>query len=604
MAIADLLVEVGIEGSVTTLSAPGKSIGVFNINVGSTANWPAAGKTVYFAMRTINPSTVTTANPSGQVAGSYSSWKGIVGTNAITSMQLQSGSTDQVYAAGSNTQVFIPVSAARENALVAWGQVHADNLGNLKTAAVQSALGLTSLNGYTPLGATFASVVYNGNRSYTGVINGADYTNVLSPGMRLQTTRTVPAPTQSTSLNGTTQYWSKTAPAGMTFTDNFTCSAWIKLTSYQAGTMISRYNGTSGWALAVTGDGRVSLTGVNAGSTRGAATYQSVPLNKWVHVAATLTMSTSVANVYIDGVLVPSVVTGAATSLVQAGNLEVGSQNAGTQLFSGKLAQVALFSAVLSQATIQLYISQGLLGTETSNVSVFSFSGTANDLNSTNANNLTANGAVTATSADSPFGTQASGLISSTLDYAIVQSVTFSTNTTVLFQVPEACSVPTIGGVAAVVYSSNKIPYGFPSQRTKWQILSVLYADTTTTYAAAATYYNHGFRQLIVPTGEWILTDQIVVGNTGSVAAPMAIRTAVGTSTTNIIPDLTTRESTSVSVTNLDIFSSRSTPLSLGSATTYLGYVQFETGGGTGNSRYYGVAIAGQNTLTAENAYL
>ncbi len=153
--IADLLTEVGIEGSVTTLSAPGKAVGVFNINVGSTTNWPASGKTVFFGMRTINPSAITTANPSGQVAGTYSSWKGIVGTNAITSMQLQTGSTDQVYAAGSNTQVFIQVSPARENALVSWGSAQ-HNLDGTHSAI--TATSLTTTGGITDAGNSLSSI--------------------------------------------------------------------------------------------------------------------------------------------------------------------------------------------------------------------------------------------------------------------------------------------------------------------------------------------------------------------------------------------------------------------------------------------------------------
>ena len=509
MAINDILTEVGIEGSVTTLSAPGKSIGVYNINVGSTANWPSSGKTVYFAMRTINPSAITASSPSGQIAGTYSSWKGIVGTNAITSMVLQSGSTDQTYAAGSNTQVFIPVSAARENALVTWGQVHADNLGNLKTSAVQSALGLTNLNGYTPLGATFASVVYNGNRSYTGTITGTDYTNVLSPGMRLQITRSTAAPTQSTSLNGTTQYWSKTAPNGMTFVDNFTCSGWVKLTSYPTidGSVISRYNGTSGWVFHIVANtGQVRIGGLNSPNSKIVTTYQSIPLNKWVHIAGTLNMAGSLGNLYIDGVLAPSTISGTATSLLQVGNLEIGTYNA-TAFFPGQIAQAAVFSSVLSATTIQNYYSQGLLGTEPTLISAYSFNGTPNDLNSTNANNLTSNAAAGYTTS-SPFSTQASGIPNGLNDFGIVQTATFSTNTTVVFQVAEGCTVPTIGGVASVVYSSNKVPYGFPSQRGKWTIQTIKIAVETVPISAVNAWIASSHK-LTIPIGEWIRTNQV-----------------------------------------------------------------------------------------------
>ena len=546
MAINDILTEVGIEGSVTTLSAPGKSIGVYNINVGSTANWPSSGKTVYFAMRTINPSAITASSPSGQIAGTYSSWKGIVGTNAITSMVLQSGSTDQTYAAGSNTQVFIPVSAARENALVTWGQVHADNLGNLKTSAVQSALGLTNLNGYTPLGATFASVVYNGNRSYTGTITGTDYTNVLSPGMRLQITRSTAAPTQSTSLNGTTQYWSKTAPNGMTFVDNFTCSGWVKLTSYPTidGSVISRYNGTSGWVFHIVANtGQVRIGGLNSPNSKIVTTYQSIPLNKWVHIAGTLNMAGSLGNLYIDGVLAPSTISGTATSLLQVGNLEIGTYNA-TAFFPGQIAQAAVFSSVLSATTIQNYYSQGLLGTEPTLISAYSFNGTPNDLNSTNANNLTSNAAAGYTTS-SPFSTQASGIPNGLNDYAEIVSATFSTNTIVVFRATDVNTIPTIGGIASVVYSSNLSPYGYPTPNT---VLGR--ALTLTQNILAASYTTYG--TVTASTGgndiEIVWTAQVANGNSGA-DRTFNVQVLMDGATTGIYPAVLTYDAPFISGT-------------------------------------------------------
>src|SRR5690348_15815627 len=53
------------------------------------------------------------------------------------------------------------------------------------------------------------TVTANGNRSYSLVFNSTDLTSYLSTGMRFRTTRTVAAPTQCTSLNGSTQYYSK-----------------------------------------------------------------------------------------------------------------------------------------------------------------------------------------------------------------------------------------------------------------------------------------------------------------------------------------------------------------------------------------------------------
>jgi hypothetical protein len=152
-------------------------------------------------------------------------------------------------------------------------------------------------------------------------------------------------------------------------------------------------------------------------------------------------------------------------------------------------------------------MSQGLtsaLITANSIISAYSFSGgIITDLNTTNANNLTANGSAVATNADSPFGTQADGTISSTLDYAIIQKASFSTNTTVTVQVPEGCTIPTSGGVASVVYSSNKAPYGMPVQRGKWVIESLTKADETIAIGALNTWYPSTGGKLNVPLGEW-----------------------------------------------------------------------------------------------------
>src|SRR5436305_765158 len=162
--------------------------------------------------------------------------------------------------------------------------------GNIadKRAQVILATGSSNPAGGWTATSTPTTITALGNRSYTVLFPSVDLTSTLFPGYRFKGTRTVTAPTQSTSLNGTTQYYSKSSPAGMTFTDDFTVSAWIKLSSYASSTIISRYNGTSGWLLFLGADGRIYLQGNNAGASnfRRVSSYQSLPLNKWVHVAA------------------------------------------------------------------------------------------------------------------------------------------------------------------------------------------------------------------------------------------------------------------------------------------------------------------------------
>jgi len=336
--------------------------------------------------------------------------------------------------------------------------------------------------------------------------------------MRLRTTRTVSAPTQCTSLNGTTQYYSKTSPAAMTFTDDFVVSAYVKLPSYTPGILASRYNGTSGWALSVNANGVVRLAGFNAGAANVSyvESYQAVPLNRWVHITAQLDMSaftatTTTSYVMLDLVDVPAFVARSGTNptaLVQAGNLEIGATNGGTLPFGGKIAQVAIYNAKVTQANIRLTTSQGLVGNETSLISAYSFNNAITDLNTTNANNLTAQGSAVATNTDSPFGLDSYQTATGTLDYALVQAVTFSTNTTVTVQVPWGCTIPTSGGITTSAYSSVKAPYGFPASADRWAIETKIVAAVQLSAGGTTinTVYNFAGVNLAVPVGRWLLS--------------------------------------------------------------------------------------------------
>jgi len=302
----------------------------------------------------------------------------------------------------------------------------------------------------------------------------------------------------------------------MTFTDDFVVSAWIKLAAYpaagSAATIASRHNGTNGWYFWVNEFGQVVLGGTNAsaGNWSRVSSYQGVPLNKWVHVTAQLDMSSftntsTTSYVMIDGVDVPAFVGRSGTNptaLIQAGNLEIGSQNSGTLPFNGKIAQVAIYSAKVTQANVLATISQGLVGTETSLISAYSLSNSVNDLTA-NANNLTAQGSATTTNADSPFGAQAGGTVSATLDYGIVQAIDSSTIT---IQVPEGGTVPTSGGVSAVSYSNVKNPYGMPTERGKWSITSQTRVSGSGGAISANIWYGDArtaYARLRVPIGAW-----------------------------------------------------------------------------------------------------
>jgi len=425
---------------------------------------------------------------------------GVIDTSGsqVTSVVWTAG-TNQTHALGATV---VDYATATHISMMTKGITQSLNQdGSLISQAVLDALnlGAGASDGWTPFGYSLTSITALGNRSYTAVVSGTDTTGVTSVGQRLKLPRTVTAPTGSITLNGTTQYANKTSPAGMTFTDDFTVSAWVKMTSYAAAGIASRFNGTSGWSLQTNSSGQLSLIGYNAsgGNSSLVTAYQSLPLNKWVHVAAQLDMSTFTATtttsyVMIDGVNVPASVSRTGTNptaLVQAGNLEVGSVNAGG-FFPGQIAQVAIYSAKVTQATILASMNQTLTGSETSLVSAYKLDQASglNDL-SANANNLTAQGSPSYSTTQTPFTNSVTGtsVTAGTTNYGIIMAQTFSTNTTYTIQIPEGETLPTTGGIGTVSYSTQKTPYGFPVYNEKLVAEVLLVANSTVTSTGAAT---------------------------------------------------------------------------------------------------------------------
>lgn len=406
-------------------------------------------------------------------------------------------------------------------------------------------LATTSTAAWKPLGYTPDTIVDNGNRSYTMVFNSVDLTSFISPGMRLKGTPTTAKPTQCASLNGTTQYFNKTTPAGMSFTDDFCAGAWVKPNTYVYGSIISRYNGTSGWDLDMIATGQVQLVGRNAGAGNYSLvqTYQALMLNRWQHVAAQLDMSAFTASsttsyIMIDGASVTVQVARAGTNptaLIQAGNLEVGSLNAGTSPFSGKLAQVFVSSAKITQANMQLLKNQGITSSDCSTyniISAYSLSGAsgATDINTTNANNLTAQGSATTTNTDSPFGLDGFNT-PGTSEFGIVMSCTFSTNTTMVVQAPEGCTWPTLptsSAISSMSYSTEKIPYGFPADNGRWAVIAAYTVQQTA--KANTTFAQWYGSQMDVPVGSWKLKLYAPIYMPAS-ATGAAARVALSTST-------------------------------------------------------------------------
>lgn len=378
------------------------------------------------------------------------------------------------------------------------------------------------------------SVAYNGQRSYTLTYPSSIY-SIKSPGQRNRIVRTVASPTQSTSLNGTNKYWAKTSPNKMTFTTAMTATGYAKPSAYQYSTISSctANPGVTGWRFYLDTNGTIVL---NAGA-RLVTAYQSAPLNKYSFFTASLNLATGVGEITVDGVVVPSVVSGSGTSFTQSGNLNIGATNGAIGFFPGTIAQAAIFSAVIPAATLLTYFSQGLTGTEPNLVSAYSFNGVATDLMVATPNDLTAMNSAGYV-ADAPWGAQADGTINSTVDYGITMSVAADGLTEVI-QVPEGCTIPTSGGISSMSYSGVDAPYGFPLDPNRHTVLTVNKVQSSQPNPTANVCYNLGMIMLLLPVGNWNVSIKGKVTSASASAATYASATLSTANNTESDPEWT-----------------------------------------------------------------
>ena len=375
--------------------------------------------------------------------------------------------------------------------------------GNIRDIRSQVTLdtGVTvGTDGWTTLDTILTTATgYNkGNREFE-LTSSEDLTSTLSPGMRLKIARGTTPPTQCLDLElASSQYATKTSPAGLSFTDDFTTEAWVKLESYgtRMGIVCRRNANTEGWSMQLSATGTVELIGLRiASNNRTVSSYQSIPLNRWVHVAATLDMSGNSGTIYIDGASVPTVMStnGTATALVQGTTaLAVGTEtSAGTNLFDGKLADVRVWSAIRTATEIRDNQNQQLVGNEANLVAYYKLDGDLNDSTS-NANNLTGSGGAVATNADNPM---------KATEYGIVTKVTASKLT--VFTGTDH-NIPNMT-LSAPHYSTQKSPFGFPTARNKWEIVVPLAVNFNTVSQSFVTMTY----TIFVPIGAWYLRSQI-----------------------------------------------------------------------------------------------
>jgi hypothetical protein len=158
--------------------------------------------------------------------------------------------------------------------------------------------------------------------------------------------------------------------------------------------------------------------------------------------------------------------------------------------------------------------------------------GSTTDLNTTNANNLTAqNGATTATSA--PYGNDG---VSSTLDYALVQAVS---TTVATVQVPEGCTIPTSGGVTSVAYSVQGNPYGWVSDKGRWAAYLLVCTDTNHSSLGAGGYWNVG--SVTLGVGSWDIVGSGSVQLEDNAASTGVVQVGLGTTASSFAGGMLSR---------------------------------------------------------------
>jgi hypothetical protein len=352
-------------------------------------------------------------------------------------------------------------------------------------------------DGWTTLDETFSVASgYNKGSKQFDLTTSADISDRLSAGMKLALTRGTTPPTQCTDLErDSSQYASRAAGSvsGVTFTDDFTVEAWVKLESYASGSqgIVSRYDGSTGFilrALDVTGQLRIGGY-TSAGGHREWDSRRALPLGRWVHIAATLDMSANTATMYIDGESVDCAnASGTAVALTQAGPLQVGAQNSGA-FFDGKIADARIWSTIRTATQIRDNMNQQLVGNEAGLVSYFKLNGDFND-STANANHLTGQAGAVATNADNPM--QAT-------EYAIIHKVS---GTTVTVFTGTDHNIPNMT-LTSPKYSVFKSPKGFNSAKTKWMFEAIWKGSFTDTGTASGVWSNPPGHRADLPLGEW-----------------------------------------------------------------------------------------------------
>jgi hypothetical protein len=434
-------------------------------------------------------------------------------------------------------------------------------------------------NSWIGLGAglTYAGTDESGVSRFTAL---TDLTGTLSEGMKLRLERATDIGYNATHLNSTNgQYASKAAPTNVDFTDDYSCEAWIRLDSYPADEqcIVSRTDGTNGWIFSVMADGLLRLVSIGAKDVR---SVHTVPKGKWVHVAATMDASGSLATMYIDGVAVEMYVTGGGSAHVPAGALTVGSYIDGvaSNFFNGSISDVRVWATIRNQAQILQFKNTRLVpGDQPALVAYYPLSTNFDDSTSNNNDLNVIGGSAVAANVPGPF---------SAIEYGFINKINWNGTSTTVYVYTGAAAAPN-EALEGISYSSLGAPYGFPLNPQHWRRVVCIRSQYNLVYGPTNTL-NQTKLKLGVPPGSWRIGYELGdIEQANTSAANVDQDVTMSSSPTNADfagedLDLKTRLAMyNGSIFNLVYSASRSKYVRLDANTPYYLFVLFRTGGGT-----------------------
>jgi hypothetical protein len=514
--VTDGLLPVSSETYASTLSA-GIAAGAATVPVFSSTAY-AEGDVVVL---TVDPGTANQATFRGTKQG-----------NDFINCKWTEGNVGASHSSGAT--IIDYDSSTHYNLVTKAVRAHANSDGTLKTTAVQAALNIATTSvDWQPLATTPTVVSSNGQREHVIRYTGVNYTDRINEGFKLRVPRTGTTPTTSMAfVSASSQYASKPSPTGFSFTTQYTIETWVYLDSFKNQGFVSKNitDGTDGFRF------YSDTTGVLAIENKGryATTYQSLPLNKWTHIAAAVDTTANTVVFYIDDVTAPGTSLSGTGALVQVGDLRLGSSSIpSTQGLNGKLAVTRIWSTIRTAAEIRDNANKEVPASTTGLVGQWKGNGSWND-SSANANHLIASGGAVNNFASHPY---------SAVEYAKIMKVAYTGGNTDVTIFTGPCVLPneTLG---ATSYSSVAEPYGFPASSNKWA-LTVYLRVASPVGNTSGTYYQPVGLSLLLPTGSWKLSYNFFAYFNKTNAIAGMNRTSLSTSAsagtlsapTNVIPD-------------------------------------------------------------------